>query len=116
MNRITKSIAVLLLTAIFTAGSLLMIGPQIMVIIPLAIVAGIIFAVRRSHLSLACFGYPFTFGLLSALIGCAEVTGYERTMAFAVSTVIGVVGVGLIAAGLWKALPSRTATTESGVS
>jgi hypothetical protein len=110
-----KSIVVVLLTAILTAGAYFMIGPQIMVIVPVAIVAGIFFAIRRSFLSLVCFGYPFTFGLVSALIGCSEITDYERTSAFAVSIVIGVAGVGLIAAGLWKALPSRTTEKVSGV-
>ena len=109
MNRLSKSIVVLLLTAILTANAAFMIGPQIMIIVPAAIVAGIAFAIRRSFLSLVCFGYPFTFGLASALIGCAEITDYERTTAFAVSIAIGMAGVGLIAAGLWKALPNRTA-------
>lgn len=114
MNKVIKSIAVLFLTVILTAGCGLMIGPQIMIIVPVAIAAGIIFAIRRSFLSLVCFGYPFTFGLLSALIGCSEMPDYERTLAFAVSIGIGLAGVGLIAAGLWKALPERTTkeTTE----
>jgi len=115
MNRLPKLIVVLLLTAIVTAGSLLMIGPQIMVIVPVIVVAGIVFAVRRSFLSLVFFGYPFTFGLVSAAIGCAEITDYERTSAFVVSVVIGIAGVGLIAAGLWKALPGRSARTARGV-
>ncbi len=114
MNRLTKLIVVLLLTAIVTAGSLLMIGPQIMVIVPVGIVAGIVFAVRRSFLSLVFFGYPFTFGLVSAVIGCAEIADYERTSAFAVSIVIGMAGAGLIAVGLWKVLPSRSARTADG--
>jgi NADH:ubiquinone oxidoreductase subunit 6 (subunit J) len=110
VNSAVKSMAVLFLTAILTAGAYFMIGPQILVIVPVAILAGIVFTVRRSFLSLVCFGYPFTFGLVSAYIGYSEVTDYERTSAFAVSMVIGLVGVGLIAAGLWKALPSRTRT------
>ena len=111
---IIKSTFVLLFTAILTAGAALMIGPQIMIIVPTAIVAGIVFAVRGSFLSLVCFGYPFTFGIVSALIGCAEIDDYARTAAFAISIVIGTVGVGLMATGLWKALPSRTAGTASG--
>ncbi len=109
MNRIIKSTVAVLLTAILTAGAYFMIGPQIMIIVPVAIVAGIVFAVRRSFLSLVCFGYPLTFGLASAYIGCSEVTGYERTSPFAVSMGIGLAGVGLIATGLWTALPSGTA-------
>ena len=115
MNRPTKLIVVFLLTAIITAGSLLMVGPQILAIVPVAIVAGIVFAIRRTFFSLVCFGYPLSFGLISALIGCTEITGYERTLAFAVSMVIGLAGAGLIAGGLWKALPVRTTGEPSGV-
>ena len=115
MNGMIKCIVVVLLTAILTAGAYFMIGPQIMIIVPAAILAGVVFAVRRSFLSLVCFGYPFTFGLASALIGYAEITDYERTSAFVVSVVIGMAGVGLMAAGLWKALPSKTIRTASGV-
>ncbi len=114
MNSMIKCIVVVLLTAILTLGAAFMIGPQIMIIVPVAIVAGIVFAARRSFLSLVCFGYPFTFGLVSAYIGCSEVTDYERTSAFAVSMVIGVAGAGLMAAGLWKTLSNRTARTEPG--
>ncbi len=109
MNKIIKSAVTVLLTAILTAGAFFMIGPQVMIIVPVAIVAGIVFAVRRSFLSLVCFGYPLTFGLVSAYAGYWEVADYERTSPFAVSMGIGLVGVGLIAAGLWMALPSGTA-------
>lgn len=112
MNKAIRSLVTLLLTAILTAGSALMIGPQIMIIVPAAIVAGTVFAVRRSFLSLVCFGYPFTFALASALVGRAEITNYERTTAFAVSVAIGMAGVGLMAAGLWKALPGRAASVQ----
>jgi hypothetical protein len=114
MKKIVKSIVVVLLTAILTVGAYFMIGPQIMIIVPVAIVAGIVLAFRRSFLSLVCFGYPFTFGLVSAYIGCAEIDDYARTAAFAISIVIGTVGVGLMATGLWKALSAGTAGTESG--
>tara|TARA_B110000285_G_scaffold58165_1_gene66539 strand:+ start:1614 stop:2015 length:402 start_codon:yes stop_codon:yes gene_type:complete len=108
MNKTTKSIVVLVLTAIITVGAFFMIGPQIMVIVPVSFVAGIVFAFRRSSLSLVCFGYLFTFGLVSAYVGYLEITDYERTSPFVVSMVLGLVGVGLIAAGLWQALPGRT--------
>ncbi len=116
MNHATKSLVVLILAAILTASAVLMIGPQIMVIVPVAIVAGVVLAIRRSFLSLVCFGYPFTFGLVSALVGCVEIDGYERTAAFAVSVVIGMAGVSLMTTGLWKALPGKTTgTATSGV-
>ena len=70
--------------------------------------AGIVFAFRRSSLSLVCFGYLFSFGLVSAYVGYLEITDYERTSPFVVSMVLGLVGVGLIAAGLWQALSGRT--------
>jgi len=111
---IIKSIVVVLLTAILTLGAYFMIGPQITIIVPVAIVAGIIFAFRRSFISLVCFGYPLTFGLVSAYIGCAEIDDYTQTLAFAISIVIGLVGAVLIAAGLWKALSDRT-TKKSNV-
>lgn len=113
-NAIIKSIVAVLLTAILTLGACFMIGPQIMIIVPVAIVGGIIFAFRRSFVSLVCFGYPFTFGLVSAYIGYVEIDGYTRTAAFAISVVIGLLGAGLIAAGLWKALPDRTIKKSNG--
>jgi hypothetical protein len=105
--RLIKTSAALFLTAIIAAGSILMIGPQIMIIVPMAIGAGIVFALRRSFWSLVCFGYPLTFGLISAWIGYWEMPGYERTVAFGVSIGLGLVGVNLIAMGLWKVLPGR---------
>ena len=108
MNHPRKCIAVLFLTALLTAAAGLMIGPQILIIVPMAILAGVVFAIRRSFLSLVCFGYPFTFGVASALIGYAENPGYERTTAFAVFVAIGMAGIALMAAGLWKAVPGRS--------
>ena len=113
-NALIESVVVVLLTAILTLGAYFMIGPQITIIVPVAIFAGIIFAFRRSSISLVCFGYPLTFGLVSAYIGCAEIDDYTGTLAFAISIIIGLVGVGLIAAGLWKALPDRTTKKSNG--
>ena len=115
MHSVVKSIAVACLTAILTAGAYFIIGPQIMIIVPVAVLAGVVLAFRRSFLSLVCFGYPFTFGLVSAVIGCSEITGYERTAPFIVSVLIGIAGVGLMAAGLWKAMPKRTNGTANWV-
>jgi NADH:ubiquinone oxidoreductase subunit 6 (subunit J) len=39
VNSVVKSMAVLFLTAILTAGAYFMIGPQILVIVPVAILA-----------------------------------------------------------------------------
>ena len=100
-----KTSAALFLTALIAAGGFLMIGPQMMIIMPMAVAAGIVFALRRSFWSLVCFGYPLTFGLISAWIGYWEMPGYERTVAFGVSVALGLVGVSLIATGLWKVLP-----------
>lgn len=101
-----KTIVVVILTALLAVSALCMIGPQIMIIVPLAVVAGIVLAILRSSVSLVCFGYPLTFGLVSAYVGFWEVAGYERTVPFAISVALGVGGIGLIAAGLWKALPA----------
>ena len=104
--RFTRAALVLILSAIIAAASIVMIGPQIIGIVPLALVLGIFFAVRRSFWSLVCFGYPFTFGLISAWIGYKEMPGYEQTVAFSISIGIGLVGCGLIAVGLWMSLPN----------
>ena len=105
----------IVLTVVLAASSIMMVGPQILLIVPVALLAGIVFALRRSFWSLVCFGYPFTFGLISAGIGCSELPDYERTTAFAVSIGIGLVGCVLIAVGLWKALPGRNEKeTSSG--
>ena len=113
MNSTMKIITVVLLTVVLTLGALFMIGPQIMFIVPLAIGAGITLALRRSFMSLVCFGYPLVFGLVSAYVGYFELPGYERTLAFAVSVAIGAVGVGLMALGLWKIIPSRGSKSVS---
>ena len=58
MNKMIKSIVVVLLTAIITAGAFFMIEPQIMIIVPVAFVAAIAFAFRRSSLSLGLLWLP----------------------------------------------------------
>jgi len=105
--RLTKAIAVLILSAVIVVCGMLMIGPQILVIVPVAIAAGTVFAFKRSSWSYVCFGYPLIFGLISAWIGHKEIPGYEGTMAFVVSIGLGLVGVSLIVVGLWNVLPLR---------
>lgn len=105
---IARAALVLTLTVGVAASSIVMIGPQITVIVPVAIGAGIVFALRRSFWSLVFFGYPFLFGLISAWIGYMEMPGYEKTVAFAISIGIGLVGVVMVAVGLWLALPGRS--------
>jgi len=92
------------LIPIIVASGILMVGPQILIIVPTAIGAGIALALRRSFWSLACFGYPFVFGLVSAWIGYREMAGYERTVGFAISVGIGLVGVCLVAVGVCCAM------------
>ena len=107
---IARAALVLILTAGIAASSILMVGPQIVLIVPLAWVLGVVFGLRRSLWSLVCFGYPFTFGLISAWIGYKEMPGYERSPAFAVSIGIGLVGCALIVMGMLKALAGRKET------
>lgn len=102
-----RAMFVLILSTIIAASSILMVGPQIIVIVPLALVFGIFFAVRRSFGSLVCFGYPFTFGLIIAWIGYKETPGYEQTLTFAVLVGVGLFACVLIAVGLWPSLPDR---------
>lgn len=66
MNKIPRIILVLALTVLFAVGSVLMIGPQVMIIVSLTALGGIIFAAKRSSLWLVCLGYPLSFGLASA--------------------------------------------------
>jgi hypothetical protein len=98
-------VLVLIVTVAIAASSVVMVGPQILVIAPLALLLGLYF--RPSPWWLVCFGYPFTFGLISAWIGCQEMPGYERTTAFAVSVGIGLAGCGLIATGVWNVLRGK---------
>lgn len=96
-----------ILTVLIAASSILMVGPQVLLIVPVTLVFGLAFAFRWSLWSPVCFGYPLTFGLISAGIGYSELPDYERTRAFAVSICIGLVGCVLIATELWKALPVK---------
>ena len=97
----------LILTVVIAASNVLLVRHQVIVIVPVAIGAGIVFALRRSFWPLVGFGYPLTFDLISAWIGCKGIPGYERTTAFAVSNGIGLVGCVLIAGELWKGLPRK---------
>jgi 4-hydroxybenzoate polyprenyltransferase len=53
---IPRAALVLILTVAIAASSILMVGPQIIVIVPVALVLGLVFAFRRSFWSLVCFG------------------------------------------------------------
>ena len=108
----TRAVLVIVLTAVIAASSIMMVGSQIVFIVPVALLAGIVFALRRSFWSLVCFGYPLTFGLISAGMGYTELRDYERTTAFAVSIGLGLVGCVLIAMGLWKALPGKNVVDQ----
>lgn len=103
-NLLIKRIIFLLLCVTIPACSFLMIGPQILVIVPLILCLGVYFAFRRSFLSLVCLGYPLSFGLVSAYIGYYELKNYTSTSEFWVVLGIGIVGVDLIAVGLLKTL------------
>ena len=112
---IARDALVPVLTTLIAAGNIVMIGPQVVLIVPLALVIGLVFALRRSFWSLVCFGYPFTFGLTSAWIGYNELPGYERSPAFAISVGVGLLGVVLVAVGLWKVLPVRQVKQSDGI-
>jgi len=53
---IVRIALVLILTAVIATSSILLVGPQVIVIVPVAIGVGIVFALRRSFWSLVCFG------------------------------------------------------------
>ena len=84
-----KAALVLILTVAIAASSNLMVGPQIVLLVPLTLVLGLVFALHRPFWSLVCFGYPFTLGLISPWFGYMELPGYEPSPAFAVSIGIG---------------------------
>lgn len=99
-----KPILVVSLSTLIVYGSRLMIGPQIVFIVPFSILCAVVFAVKRSCWSLVFFGYPMTFGLVSAWIGYSEISGYWKTTSFAISMSFGLLACAMIVLGLWKAL------------
>ena len=101
---IFKSILISLLTLTLMAGSFLMIGPQIFPIIGVSFCLGIFFVFRKSLLSLVFFGYPLTFGLVSAYIGFHELNNYANDSEFWIAFGIGSLGTMLVFIGFWKAL------------
>ena len=102
--RITKSILIFLLTLTVLAGSFLLIGPQIVPIIGVSFCLGIFFVFRKSFLSLVFFGYPITFGWVSAYIGFYELDDYINGSGFWVALGIGALGTMLVFLGFWKTL------------
>ena len=100
-----RFIAVLVLSVIISLGSFLLVGPQIIFIVPLCLVAGVFCAVRRSFWSLVWIGYPFTYAGLSAWIGYKENPGYEQTSGFLICLGIGLIAYLMIIVGLWLSLP-----------
>ena len=107
--RIIKSILVSVLTLTFMAGSFLMIGPQILPILAVSFCLGIFFVFRKSFLSLVFFGYPITFGWVSAYIGFYELDDYINDSGFSVALGIGALGTILVFLGFWKTLFRRGA-------
>jgi hypothetical protein len=102
--RIIKSILISLLTLTLMAGSFRMIGPQIVPIIGVSFCLGIFFVFRKSLLSLVFFGYPLTFGLVSAYIGFHELNNYANDSEFWIALGIGSLGTMLVFIGFWKTL------------
>ena len=107
--RIIKSILIFLLTLTLMAGSFLLIGPQIVPIVATSFCLGIFFVFRKSFLSLVFFGYPITFGLVSAYIGFYELDNYANDSEFWVAIGIGALGTMLVFLGFWKTLFRREA-------
>jgi hypothetical protein len=102
--RIIKSILIFLLTLTLMAGSFLMIGPQIFQIIGVSFCLGIFFVFRKSFLSIVFFGYPLTFGLVSAYIGFHELNNFANASEFWIALAIGALGTMLVFLGFWKTL------------
>ena len=78
-----------------------MIGPQIVLLVPAALLLGVLFTAVRSSWSWVSFGYPLTYGLVSAYIGCAEISNYYYTTGFWFCLGIGLFGLLLVARGFW---------------
>jgi len=102
--RIIKSILIFLLTLTLMAGSFLLIGPQIVPIVATSFCLGIFFVFRKSFLSLVFFGYPITFGWVSAYIGLYELNDFANDSEFWVAIGIGAFGTMLVFLGFWKTL------------
>ena len=102
--RITKSILIFLLTLTVLAGSLLLIGPQIVPIVAVSFGLGTFFICTKSFLSLVFFGYPLTFGWVSAYIGFYELNNYANDSEFWIAQGIGSLGTMLVFLGFWKTL------------
>ena len=102
--RIIKSILIFLLTLTLMAGSFLLIGPQIVPIVAVSFCMGIFFVFRKSFLSLVFFGYPLTFGWVSAYIGLYELNDFVNDSEFWVALGIGALGTVLVFLGFWKTL------------
>ena len=100
VGRLALAIASALVLA--ATGMVTMIGPQIMLTVPLALIAGAVLAIRRSAWAFVCLGYPLVFGLFSAWIGFMEIAGYAQSRSFAVSVIVGVLGLGLMSLGFAK--------------
>ena len=88
-------------TVLVAACSILLIRPQIVLMIPAALLLGVLFTAVRSSWSWVSFGYPLTYGLVSACIGCAEISNYYYTTGFWFSLGIGLFGLLLVARGFW---------------
>ena len=102
--RTIKSILIFLLTLTVLAGSFLLIGPQIVPIVAVSFGLGTFFICTKSFLSLVFFGYPLTFGWVSAYIGFYELNNYANDSEFWVAIGIGALGIMLVFLGFWKIL------------
>ncbi|MGC6551292.1 MAG: hypothetical protein ACON5D_18210 [Rubripirellula sp.] len=101
LSRGTRVAKTACFTVLVAACSILLNGPQIVLVIPVALLLGVLFTAVRSSWSWVSFGYPLTYGLVSAYIGCAEISNYYYTTGFGLSLGIGLSGLSLIARGFW---------------